>query len=1081
MFESSFNMTIKKIKQICSVVILGVFFSTSIIPTQYLHAAENLAMVAPGTLVQQSEASNPIMLKGININPNEPFTFDFLVDTNGVELSEEEFALESEKLIKYFLTSLTVPEEQMWVNLSPYEENRIVPELFGKTEMGRDLLVQDYMLKQMTASLMYPEKELGQKFWKRVKSMAKEQYGTNEIPMKTFNKVWIVPKEARVFEHARGAVVVDSYLNVMLEEDYLALEANANRVDHGLGDVTVDELVSKQDVSTQVIREIIIPEIEKEVNSGAVFANLRQIYNSMILAVWYKRALKESMLGEVYMDQGRVKGVEQARQSDNQKIYEQYVQAFKVGVYNYIKEDLDPQTNQVVPRQYFSGGAVPMTDQALLVEKRSASDIVADLESSQVRMVKTRMSRISVPTQDYAVKAQDQTLQTFLDEIRASDNQAFTDVSLEAAISELDGEAEGALGKGGLGFLTGDTWGAYQHLSNYKGMGVMPLYERHYNDGSAPIDWDNQPGIRPFKLDGSGETLTFNVDFNLGTFPVQIYWINRNGMPVFLIRSPQFFERLYPGGTVQIQQYGFLARAYVELMKQLEVSPSIVRLSEGQLVFVGTAMQNDVKHYESVEDKSSVFENSKIVFTTHTPEQAALPKFNNLDELQNLIGRDLFEGIIKNGRVDAARALAEMADIINGVSEEHGEVTKIAVLPEFADKTTAIQNGNEEATWYTPQLRDKVGKVGLANVTGKDLFDIGTEVKLNDLQKLLQDSFDVQFADPSRPLIGLVRRLVAYKEQRIFIPLIRWIVGDPNTEYFNDDTGESLGKGLGANLLIGGHALDDVSPDWVRQFKQLMQEPDIKGKFLYVSGTGIELRKLAVAASDVWVSIPRATREASGTSDGAAALNGTVNIATATGGPLSYIKHRQNGWLIDVFKDRPINEVVLGFDQLNQGIIQEFKDEGGRQLAQYLRETVAQYNDYVSRGNTKWLSTMLSSFTASHQEVSIEVMIRKYGLLFESVLDGSGVAGFQQRMQRFDFVPDGIKSDKAVLSDKVGGIDLNSATMNMTIDRDGQGLILPEWKDVVYNKDIIGLRPMILNVSPVVNLPMILGIKQMGN
>ena len=39
---------------------------------------------------------------------------------------------------------------------------------FGQTEMGRDLLAQDYMLKQLTASLMYPEKELGQEFWNRV-------------------------------------------------------------------------------------------------------------------------------------------------------------------------------------------------------------------------------------------------------------------------------------------------------------------------------------------------------------------------------------------------------------------------------------------------------------------------------------------------------------------------------------------------------------------------------------------------------------------------------------------------------------------------------------------------------------------------------------------------------------------------------------------------------------------------------------------------------------------------------------------------------------------------------------------------
>ena len=67
------------------------------------------------------------------------------------------------KLIKYFLASLTIPESDLWVNLSPYEKNRIIPQSFGLTEMGRDLLAEDYMLKQITASLIYPEDEIGKR------------------------------------------------------------------------------------------------------------------------------------------------------------------------------------------------------------------------------------------------------------------------------------------------------------------------------------------------------------------------------------------------------------------------------------------------------------------------------------------------------------------------------------------------------------------------------------------------------------------------------------------------------------------------------------------------------------------------------------------------------------------------------------------------------------------------------------------------------------------------------------------------------------------------------------------------------
>ena len=90
--------------------------------------------------------------------------------------------------------------------------------------MGRDLLAQDYILKQLTASLMYPEDDLGKKFWSRVYQKAEELYGSTDIPLNTFNKIWIVPDQATVYEHEGAAFVIQSHLKVMLEEDYFALE-----------------------------------------------------------------------------------------------------------------------------------------------------------------------------------------------------------------------------------------------------------------------------------------------------------------------------------------------------------------------------------------------------------------------------------------------------------------------------------------------------------------------------------------------------------------------------------------------------------------------------------------------------------------------------------------------------------------------------------------------------------------------------------------------------------------------------------------------------------------------------------------
>ena len=125
----------------------------------------------------------------------------------------------------HFLASLTVPEKDLWVNLSPYEKDRIVPESFGQTAMGRDLLAEDYMLKQITASLIYPEDKIGKKFWERMYEAAVKKWGTTNIPVNTFNKVWIVPEKAVVYENAQAgtAYVVEAKLKVMLEQDYLSM------------------------------------------------------------------------------------------------------------------------------------------------------------------------------------------------------------------------------------------------------------------------------------------------------------------------------------------------------------------------------------------------------------------------------------------------------------------------------------------------------------------------------------------------------------------------------------------------------------------------------------------------------------------------------------------------------------------------------------------------------------------------------------------------------------------------------------------------------------------------------------------
>ncbi|MBF0532385.1 MAG: hypothetical protein HQL23_04725 [Candidatus Omnitrophica bacterium] len=349
------------LRRIFHAVFLLVFLFSSVTPG----FTQNVFMPAPGTMLAQSVGYVPAMIRGLVIHPENPLLIDFIVDSGRDKIKGEALKKETLRLIRYFMASLTVPEKEMWVNLSPYEKNRIIPEAFGKTEMGRDLLVQDYILKQLTASLMYPERELGKNFWQKVYSQAKAKFGTDELPYNTFNKVWIVPQDAAVYQNGTKVLIVKTHLKVMLEQDYLAMSKAKNEGNNSLSSAAQGGLPAGRHGEgagvSAAVKEVLIPAIEKEVNEGKNFANLRQIYNSMILAAWYKINLRESILGKVYADQNKVVGVDHNNPKAKEEIYQQYVQAFKKGAFDYIKEEENPTTEETTSRHYFSGG-VTMAD-----------------------------------------------------------------------------------------------------------------------------------------------------------------------------------------------------------------------------------------------------------------------------------------------------------------------------------------------------------------------------------------------------------------------------------------------------------------------------------------------------------------------------------------------------------------------------------------------------------------------------------------------------------------------------------------------------------------------------------------------
>lgn len=388
------------LRRIFCVWVIVSFAATSIVPpyarAQSVTSGLSFALPTPGIRVNLSPVFEPVLIKGLKVHPENPFKFDFIVERGDERLSPEAFQRVSQRMVNYFLAALTMPEKDLWVNLSPAEKNRIIPDALIKTELGRDLLAEDYILKQVSSSLLYPESTFGRAFWGKVYQEAYRKFGVTEVPVNVVNKIWILPDKASVFEKGNTVYIVNARLKVMLEEDFLAQNLlNRKIAANGPAPVPV------KDLSRQILREVVVPAVEKEVNEGKNFAQLRQVYYALILAQWYQDVFKKSLLNKIYAGQKKVAGIDISDPKNRELIYRQYISAYKKGVFNYIREETDVVSQQPVPRKYFSGGVVfgrrvarDVVDEAMVAPRSDAAELTVEVKpTSQIESASSWYSR----------------------------------------------------------------------------------------------------------------------------------------------------------------------------------------------------------------------------------------------------------------------------------------------------------------------------------------------------------------------------------------------------------------------------------------------------------------------------------------------------------------------------------------------------------------------------------------------------------------------------------------------------------------------------------------------------------------
>jgi len=191
--------------------------------------------------------------------------------------TSRESCLEEEagRLTQYFLTGLNAPSGDLWVNLSPRDPGRIVGPALKGTEAGKVMLDADIQLKKDFAALISPYTNRGSNFWMRVRMKSGELFGAGGMQIPLEIRLWIEPSEIVIKESNEGAFIEKAVLKVSFEPVF--------------GPGADSRLILFGNYVCGLLSPSVSEELTAAVNSAPRYCRLRQAFNSLVLAQWFKQ------------------------------------------------------------------------------------------------------------------------------------------------------------------------------------------------------------------------------------------------------------------------------------------------------------------------------------------------------------------------------------------------------------------------------------------------------------------------------------------------------------------------------------------------------------------------------------------------------------------------------------------------------------------------------------------------------------------------------------------------------------------------------------------------------------------------